>query len=228
MIVKLVPLAAFGSIAYTIGKYGAGTIGGLFKLVLVFYGTVAFFIIFILGAVLWYYKINIFKFIRYIGEEILLVVTTTSSEVGMPALIQKLEDLGCGKSTSSLVVTSGFSFNMDGSYIYLTLAYVFLAQALGIQMSFQDQVIFFLVAAITSKGAAGVAGSGFITLASTIAMTPNQTIPVQSIALLLAIDQFMSMGRAITNYVGNGVAGLVLSIWEKEVKGREVNKKLDK
>ncbi|WPX96896.1 cation:dicarboxylate symporter family transporter [Candidatus Bandiella euplotis] len=224
MIVKLAPIAAFGSVAFTIGKYGVAVFANLFGMILALYLTSAFFILIILGGICWLYGINYIRFIKYIGPDILLVFSASSSEVGLPSLIKKLEDLGCTEKTTSIVVSSGYSFNLDGTNIYITMAVLFLAQALNIDLSWYDKLILFSIAMITGKGAAGVTGSGFITLASTLTLFP--IIPLSGLALILAIDQLASICRAITNYIGNGVAVLIVSIWTKEIDGKKINQAL--
>lgn len=221
MIVKLAPIAAFGSIAFTIGKYGLTVFANLFGLILVLYLTSAFFIVVILGGLCWAYGVNYIKFIKYIAPDILLVLSASSSEVGLPNIIKKLEDLGCAEKTTSIVISSGYSFNLDGTNIYITLAVLFLAQAFNIDLSWYDKFMLFSIAMITSKGAAGVTGSGFIVLASTLILFP--AIPLSGLALILAIDQLASVCRAVTNFIGNGVAVLIVSIWTKEIKATKIN-----
>ncbi|NRR22379.1 dicarboxylate/amino acid:cation symporter [Brevibacillus sp. MS2.2] len=214
MIMKVSPIAAFGAMAYTIGKFGIGSLTRLGLLMTAVYITMFLFIILILGGIARYYKFNIFSFIKYIREEILLVLGTSSSESALPRMMDRLEKYGCSKSVVGLVVPTGYSFNLDGTSIYLSMAAIFIAQAYGIELSFWEQVTLLGILMITSKGAAGVTGSGFITLAATLAAFP--IIPVEGIALLLGVDRFMSEARAITNLIGNGVAAVVIAKHENE------------
>lgn len=214
MIMKVSPIAASGAMAYTIGKFGLGSLVALGKLMGSVYITMFLFIILVLGSIAKYYKFNIFKFIAYIKEEILLVLGTSSSESALPRMMNRLENYGCSKSVVGLVVPTGYSFNLDGTAIYLSMAAIFIAQAYGVDLSFIQQVTLLGVLMLTSKGAAGVTGSGFITLAATLAAFPM--IPVEGIALLLGVDRFMSEARAITNLIGNGVATVVVSKMENE------------
>ncbi|MFS0557060.1 dicarboxylate/amino acid:cation symporter [Brevibacillus sp. 179-C9.3 HS] len=214
MIMKVSPFAAFGAMAYTIGKFGIGSLTRLGLLMTAVYVTMFLFIILILGGIARYYKFSIFSFIRYIREEILLVLGTSSSESALPRMMDRLEKYGCSKSVVGLVVPTGYSFNLDGTSIYLSMAAIFIAQAYGIELSFWEQLTLLGILMITSKGAAGVTGSGFITLAATLAAFP--IIPVEGIALLLGVDRFMSEARAITNLIGNGVAAVVIAKHENE------------
>ncbi|OES46256.1 dicarboxylate/amino acid:cation symporter [Domibacillus iocasae] len=214
MIMKVSPVAAFGAMAYTIGKFGLGSLVSLGQLMLGVYITCALFVIVILGGIAKLYGFNIFKFIAFIKEEILLVLGTSSSESALPKLMKKLEDYGCSKPVVGLVVPTGYSFNLDGTSIYLSMAAIFIAQAYGIDLTIWQELTLLGVLMLTSKGAAGVTGSGFITLAATLAAFPM--IPVEGIALLLGVDRFMSEARAITNLIGNGVATVVVSKMEKE------------
>ncbi|WP_309091345.1 dicarboxylate/amino acid:cation symporter [Domibacillus sp.] len=214
MIMKVSPIAAFGAMAYTIGKFGLGSLVSLGQLMLGVYITCALFVIVILGGIAKFYGFNIFKFIAYIKEEILLVLGTSSSESALPKLMKKLEDYGCSKPVVGLVVPTGYSFNLDGTSIYLSMAAIFIAQAYGIDLTIWQELTLLGVLMLTSKGAAGVTGSGFITLAATLAAFPM--IPVEGIALLLGVDRFMSEARAITNLIGNGVATVVVSKMENE------------
>lgn len=214
MIMKISPIAAFGAMAYTIGKFGIGSLVSLGQLMLGVYITCALFVIVILGGIAKFYGFNIFKFIAYIKEEILLVLGTSSSESALPKLMKKLEDYGCSKPVVGLVVPTGYSFNLDGTSIYLSMAAIFIAQAYGVDLTIWQELTLLGVLMLTSKGAAGVTGSGFITLAATLAAFPM--IPVEGIALLLGVDRFMSEARAITNLIGNGVATVVVSKMEKE------------
>lgn len=203
------PIGAFGGMAFTIGKYGLAALLPLGKLMLCIYITMFLFIIFILGGILRYYKISIWKFLRYLRSELLIVLGTSSSEAALPALMNKLEKMGCHRSVVGLVVPTGYSFNLDGTSIYLSMAIIFLAQAFDVQLSWGQIITIIGVLMVTSKGAAGVTGSGFIILASTL--TAIKVIDVQGLALLLGVDRFMSEARAITNFIGNGVATVFLS-----------------
>lgn len=203
------PIGAFGGMAFTIGKYGLAALLPLGKLMLCIYITMFLFIIFVLGGILRYYKISIWKFLRYLRSELLIVLGTSSSEAALPALMNKLEKMGCHRSVVGLVVPTGYSFNLDGTSIYLSMAIIFLAQAFDVQLSWGQIITVIGVLMVTSKGAAGVTGSGFIILASTL--TAIKVIDVQGLALLLGVDRFMSEARAITNFIGNGVATVFLS-----------------
>jgi aerobic C4-dicarboxylate transport protein len=208
-VMMLSPIGAFGGMAFTIGKYGLAALLPLGKLMLCVYITMFLFIIFVLGAVLKYYKVSIWKFLGYLRSELLIVLGTSSSEAALPALMNKLEKMGCHRSVVGLVVPTGYSFNLDGTSIYLSMAIVFLAQVFNVQLTWEQIVTIIGVLMVTSKGAAGVTGSGFIILASTLAAV--KVIPVQGLALLLGVDRFMSEARAITNFIGNGVATVFLS-----------------
>lgn len=214
-IMKLSPIGAFGAMAFTIGKYGIGSLASLGGLLLSFYVTCIIFIIFILGGVLKLCGFSIFRLIAYIKEELLVVLGTSSSESALPSLMGKLKKLGVSEPVVGLVVPTGYSFNLDGTAIYLTMAAVFLAQATGTPMDLSQQVTLLLILLLTSKGAAGVTGSGFITLAATLPAVGH--IPVAAIALILGIDRFMSEGRALTNIIGNAAATIVVAKWEKEI-----------
>lgn len=214
MIMKLSPIAAFGAMAYTIGKFGIGSLYSLGKLMGSVYITMFVFIIVVLGSIARYYRFNIFSFLKYIKEEILLVLGTSSSESALPPLMRKLEKYGCSKPVVGLVVPTGYSFNLDGTSIYLSMASMFIAQAYGIQLTLWQQITLLGVLMLTSKGAAGVTGSGFVTLAATLSAFPM--IPVEGIALLIGVDRFMSEARAITNLIGNSVATVVVSKMENE------------
>jgi aerobic C4-dicarboxylate transport protein len=213
-IMYLAPLGAFGGMAYTIGKFGLHTLVPLAKLMTTMYLTMFVFIFFVLGSILRYYKISIVKFLKYIKQELLLVLGTSSSETALPTLMIKLEQMGCSKSVVGLVVPTGYSFNLDGTSIYLSMAIIFLAQLYGIDLSIWELLSIISILMITSKGAAGVTGSGFIVLASTL--TAIHKIPVEGLAFLLGVDKFMSEARAITNLIGNGVASIVISKSENE------------
>jgi aerobic C4-dicarboxylate transport protein len=212
-VMKLAPIGAFGGMAYTIGKYGVATLLPLGKLMACVYITMALFIFLMLGAVLRYYKISIWKFLGYIKNELLIVLGTSSSEAALPSLMEKLEHMGCHKSVVGLVVPAGYSFNLDGTSIYLSMAIIFLAQVFHIQLSLEQIITIIGILMVTSKGAAGVTGSGFIILASTL--TATKVIPIEGLALLLGVDRFMSEARAITNFIGNGVAAIFISNNEK-------------
>ncbi len=212
IVMKVAPIGAFGAMAFTIGKYGLGTLVSLGSLMLGFYATCLIFIFVVLGLVARLCGFSIFKFIRYIKEELLIVLGTSSSESVLPRMLAKMEILGCEKSVVGLVIPTGYSFNLDGTCIYLTMAAVFLAQATNTDLSLSQELGLIAVLLLTSKGAAGVTGSGFIVLAATLASVG--TVPVASIALILGVDRFMSEARALTNLVGNGVATIVVSKWE--------------
>lgn len=218
ILMKAAPIGAFGAIAFTVGKFGAEALEDLLKLIGVFYFTSAFFIIIILGIVCLIAGFSIFKLIKYLKEEIFLVLGTSSSEAALPKLMEKLENAGCNRQIVGLVVPSGYSFNLDGTNIYLTLAALFIAQATNTHLSFEQQVLLFSVAIISSKGAAGVTGAGFITLAATLSVVPS--VPIAGMALILGIDRFMSECRALTNFIGNAVATIIVS---KIQKGLDVN-----
>ena len=212
IIMKAAPIGAFGAMAFTIGKYGVVTLVSLAHLMAAFYLTCVIFIVLVLGGVAWLTGFNIFKFIRYIKEELLIVLGTSSSESVLPRMIAKMENLGCEQSVVGLVIPTGYSFNLDGTCIYLTMAALFLAQATNTDLSLAQQLGIIGVLLLTSKGAAGVTGSGFIVLAATLSSVGH--IPVASIALILGVDRFMSEARALTNLIGNGVATVVVSRWE--------------
>ncbi len=215
IVMKVAPIGAFGAMAYTIGKYGPTVLGNLASLIAVFYLTSALFVIVVLGSIARFAGVNIFKFLYYIKDELLIVLGTSSSESALPQLMEKLERLGCSKSVVGLVVPTGYSFNLDGTNIYMTLSTLFIAQALGIDLSFSQQLTILVVAMLTSKGASGVTGAGFITLAATLAVVDPRLVP--GMAVLLGIDKFMSECRALTNIIGNGVATIVVSRWENEL-----------
>jgi aerobic C4-dicarboxylate transport protein len=207
-------IAAFGAISYTIGKFGVGSLVSLGKLFALMLLAMAVFIIVVLGTVAKIYNFSIFKFISYIKDEIFLVLGTSSSESALPKMVEKLEKFGCSKSVVGLVIPTGYSFNLDGTNIYLAFSALFIAQAYGVPLSLTQQIVLLGVLMLTSKGAAGVTGAGFITLAATLAVFPS--VPVEGIALLLGIDRFMSTARAITNLIGNGAATVVIAKMEKE------------
>jgi aerobic C4-dicarboxylate transport protein len=212
MLMKLAPIGAFGAFAFTIGKYGIDSIANLAALILTFYVTAALFIVLVLGAIARASGFSLWRLLVYLKEEIWLVVGTSSSEAALPSLMKKLEAAGCAKSVVGLVVPTGYSFNLDGTNIYMTLAALFIAQATGIELSLQDELLLLFVAIVSSKGAAGVTGAGFITLAATLAVVPS--VPVAGMALILGIDRFMSECRAVTNFIGNAVATIVVARWE--------------
>ena len=213
-VMYLAPIGAFGGISFIVGKFGFKSFIPLFQLISCVYITMAIFIFCILGLILKYYKLSIIKYLRLIKNEILVVFGTSSSESALPNMIRKLESVGCSKSVVGLVIPTGYSFNLDGTSIYLSMAIIFIAQLYHIELSFAHLLYILLVLMITSKGAAGVAGSGFVVLASTLSII--QTIPVEGLAFLLGIDKFMSEARSITNLIGNGVATLVISKSEGE------------
>ena len=213
MLMKLAPIGAFGAIAFTIGSFGIETLAQLAGLVATFYLTSLLFVLVVLGAIAWATGFSIFKLIRYLREELLLVLGTSSSEAALPSLLEKLEMAGCRRSVVGLVVPTGYSFNLDGTNIYMTLAALFIAQALGIDLSLGEQLSLVLVAMVSSKGAAGVTGAGFVILAATLSVVPS--VPVAGMALILGIDRFMSECRALTNFIGNAVATIVVAKWEK-------------
>jgi aerobic C4-dicarboxylate transport protein len=212
LLMQAAPLGALGAFAFTVGKYGIRTIANLAALVGTFYLTAALFILVVLGCIAWLNGFSILRLIGYLRAEILLVLGTSSSEAALPSLMRKLEGAGCAKAVVGLVVPTGYSFNLDGTNIYMTLAALFIAQATGAHLSLGDQVLLLLVAAVSSKGAAGVTGAGFITLAATLAVTPS--VPVAGMALILGVDRFMSECRALTNFIGNAVATIVVARWE--------------
>ncbi|GFE57417.1 dicarboxylate/amino acid:cation symporter [Geobacter sp. AOG1] len=215
IIMKAAPVGAFGAMAFTIGKFGVGSLSKLGMLMGSFYLTCFIFIFVVLGTIARACGFNIFKFISYIKEELLIVLGTSSSESALPRMMAKLENLGCKKSVVGLVIPTGYSFNLDGTSIYLTMAAVFVAQATNTHLTMTQTLTILAVLLLTSKGAAGVTGSGFVTLAATFAAIP--TIPVAGLALILGIDRFMSEARALTNLIGNGVATVVVSRWENEL-----------
>ncbi len=215
ILMKAAPIGAFGAMAFTIGKYGIGSIANLAMLIGTFYLTALLFVLVVLGAVARYNGFSILALIRYIKEELLLVLGTSSSEAALPALMDKMEKAGCKRSVVGLVIPTGYSFNLDGTNIYMTMAALFIAQALDIPLSWTDQILLLLVAMLSSKGAAGITGAGFITLAATLSVVPS--VPVAGMALILGIDRFMSECRALTNLVGNAVATIVVARWENEL-----------
>lgn len=221
MIMRLAPLGAFGAMAFTIGKYGVGTLVQLGQLIICFYITCIVFVVLVLGSIARATGFSIFKFIRYIREELLIVLGTSSSESALPRMLEKMEKLGCKKSVVGLVIPTGYSFNLDGTSIYLTMAAVFIAQATNSHMDIWHQITLLVVLLLSSKGAAGVTGSGFIVLAATISAVGH--LPVAGLALILGIDRFMSEARALTNLVGNGVATVVVAKWCKQLDAKQLN-----
>jgi aerobic C4-dicarboxylate transport protein len=217
----LAPIGAFGAMAFTVGRYGVSVLGPLFGLVATFYLTSLIFVIGILGVIARWSGFSIFKFLRYIREEILIVLGTSSSDPALPSLMQKLERLGCSRPVVGLVVPTGYVFNTDGSSIYMTLAALFVAQATGTELTLTQQLAIFAVAMLTSKGASGVTGASFIALVGTLSVVP--TIPVAGMALILGIDRFMSEARALVNMIGNGVATIVIARSEGELNQAQLN-----
>jgi aerobic C4-dicarboxylate transport protein len=216
ILMKFAPIGAFGAMAYTVGKFGLASLGPLVRLIGTFWLTSALFVIVVLGAIARAAGFSIFRFLVHIKEEILLVLATSSSETALPTLMAKLEKLGCSKSLVGLVVPTGYTFNTDGTSLYMTLAALFVAQATNTQLTLTQQLTIFAVAVLTSKGASGVQGAAFIALVATLSVVP--TVPVAGMALILGIDRFMSMCRALVNMIGNGVATLVLARWEGELE----------
>jgi aerobic C4-dicarboxylate transport protein len=225
LIMRLAPIGAFGAMAFTIGKYGVASLLPLVKLMGSFYFTCALFVFGALGVVAWLHKISLWRYLRYIREEMLIVIGTSSSESVLPRMIVKLEQLGAGKSVVGLVLPAGYSFNLDGTAIYLTMAAVFIAQATNTPLSLLQQLTLLAVLLLTSKGAAGVTGSGFIVLAATLSSVGN--VPVAGLALIFGIDRFMSEARALTNMIGNGLATLVVAKWTGELDVITMRRELD-
>ncbi len=215
IVMKAAPFGAFGAMAFTIGKYGPTALGNLIGLIALFYATAGLFVVIVLGLIARFVGFSIFKFIAYIKDELLIVLGTSSSESALPQLMEKLERLGCSKPVVGLVVPTGYSFNLDGTNIYMTLATLFIAQALGVDLSFSQQLTILVVAMLTSKGASGVTGAGFITLAATLSVVNPALVP--GMAIVFSIDKFMSEVRALTNITGNGVAAVFVSWWEGEL-----------
>ncbi len=224
-IMKVAPIGAFGAMAFTIGKYGLGTLLSLGKLMACFYATCLLFIFVVLGTIAKFHGLNIWKFIKYIKEELLIVLGTSSSESVLPRMMAKMENLGVHKSVAGLVIPTGYSFNLDGTSIYLTMAAVFIAQATNTPLDLGQQLTLIGVLLLTSKGAAGVTGSGFIVLAATLSAVGN--VPVAGLALILGIDRFMSEARALTNLIGNGVATVVVGKWCKQLDETRLHQTLD-
>jgi aerobic C4-dicarboxylate transport protein len=221
IVVKAAPIGAFGAMAFTIGAYGLGSLLNLFALVATFYLTSILFVLVVLGTIARLAGFSILRFIAYIKDELLIVLGTSSSETVLPHLMQKMEHLGASKSVVGLVVPTGYSFNLDGTNIYMTLATLFLAQATNTPITIGQELWILVIAMITSKGASGVTGAGFVTLAATLSVIPG--IPVESIAIILGIDKFMSECRALTNLIGNGVATIVISRWEGELDAKALH-----
>ncbi len=226
IVMRAAPLGAGAAMAYTVGQFGIGTLRPLFNFVLLFYLTCAMFVLIVLGTIARVVGFNILRYLRYIRTELLTVLGTSSSESALVPLMQKLQQLGCSKSVVGLVVPSGYSFNLDGTNIYMTLATLFIAQALGIELNFTQQMTVLLVAMLTSKGAAGITGAGFITLAATLSTVP--AVPVAGLALIFGIDRFMSEARALTNFIGNGIAAIVISKWENELDLQQLQSELQR
>lgn len=224
MIMRLAPIGAFGAMAFTIGKYGVGSLVQLGQLIICFYITCLLFVFLVLGSIARVTGFSIFKFIRYIREELLIVLGTSSSESVLPRMLNKMEKVGCKKSVVGLVIPTGYSFNLDGTSIYLTMAAVFIAQATNSHMDIWHQITLLVVLLLSSKGAAGVTGSGFIVLAATISAVGH--LPVAGLALILGIDRFMSEARALTNLVGNGVATIVVAKWVGELDEKQLESEL--
>jgi aerobic C4-dicarboxylate transport protein len=212
ILMRAAPIGAFGAIAFTIGQYGISSIANLLGLIALFYATSLFFVLVILGLIAKAVGFSIFGLIRYLKSELLLVLGTSSSEPALPSLLEKMERAGCDKSVVGLVIPAGYSFNMDGTNIYMTLAALFIAQATNVELSWEQQIALLLVAILSSKGTAGVTGAGFITLAATLSIVPD--VPVAGMALILGIDRFMSECRSLTNFMGNAVGAIVVSAWE--------------
>jgi aerobic C4-dicarboxylate transport protein len=220
ILMKAAPIGAFGAFAFTIGAYGLGAIANLAALIATFYLTSLVFVIGVLGLVCWASGFSIFKLMGYLKEELLLVLGTSSSEAALPSLMEKLERAGAKRSVVGLVVPTGYSFNLDGTNIYMTMAALFIAQAMNIELSLQDQILLLLVAMLSSKGAAGITGAGFITLAATLSIVP--TVPIAGMALILGVDRFMSECRSLTNFMGNAVAAIVVARWEDKLDRAEL------
>ncbi|MGX4772127.1 dicarboxylate/amino acid:cation symporter [Bradyrhizobium guangdongense] len=226
IVMRAAPVGAFGAMAFTIGKFGTGAILNLMGLIATFYLTAALFVFVVLGIIARLAGFSIFKFLAYIKDELLIVLGTSSSESALPSLMEKLERLGCSKSVVGLVVPTGYSFNLDGTNIYMTLATLFIAQALGFDLTFGQQLTILVVAMLTSKGASGITGAGFITLAATLAVVDPRLVP--GMAIVLGIDKFMSECRALTNLCGNGVACVIVAWWEGELDRDKLNARLSR
>jgi aerobic C4-dicarboxylate transport protein len=224
IVVRLAPLGALGAMAFTVGSYGLGALNRLLALMGSFYLTAVLFVVLVLGSIAAACGFSIFRLLAYIREELFLVLGTSSSETALPGMIQKMRRLGCRDATVGLVIPTGYSFNLDGTNIYMSMAAIFLAQATNTPLGLGDQITLLLIAMVSSKGASGVTGAGFVTLAATLAIMPK--IPMASLALLVGIDRFMSECRSLTNLIGNGVATLVIARWEKEVSAEELRARL--
>ena len=224
IVVRLAPIGAFGAMAFTVGKYGIASLGPLLRLIVTFYLTSIFFVVVVLGLIALFAGFNIFRFLLYIKEEILLVLSVVSSEAAMPTLMEKLEAVGCSKALVGLVIPTGYIFNTDGTALYMTLAALFVAQATGTHLTIMQQLTIFAVAILTSKGASGVQGASFIALVATLSVVP--TIPVAGMALILGIDRFMAMFRAAVNMIGSGVATLVIARWENEIDAATLGRRM--
>jgi aerobic C4-dicarboxylate transport protein len=225
IVMKAAPFGAFGAMAYTIGKFGPAALGNLIGLIALFYVTAGLFVVVVLGLIARFVGFSIFKFIAYIKDELLIVLGTSSSESALPQLMEKLERLGCSKPVVGLVVPTGYSFNLDGTNIYMTLATLFIAQALGVDLTFTQQLTILVVAMLTSKGASGVTGAGFITLAATLTVVNPALVP--GMAIVFSIDKFMSEVRALTNIIGNGIATVFVSWWEGELDHATLHARLN-
>jgi aerobic C4-dicarboxylate transport protein len=221
MIVRVAPIGAFGAMAFTVGAYGLGSLWNLLQLIATFYATSLLFVLLVLGAIARFSGFSILRFLAYIKDELLIVLGTSSSETVLPHMIQKMERLGASRSVVGLVIPTGYSFNLDGTNIYMTLATLFLAQATNTHLTLGQELEILGIAMLTSKGASGVTGAGFVTLAATLTIIPD--IPIQSLAILVGIDKFMSECRALTNLIGNGVATIVVSRWEGELDRAKLN-----
>jgi aerobic C4-dicarboxylate transport protein len=224
ILMGLAPIGAFGAMAFTVGRYGIASLGPLAKLIAIFYITCTLFVLVVFGLIAWVSGFNIIKFLSYIKEEIVVVLATSSSDPALPTLMEKMEKLGCSKSLVGLVVPTGYTFNTDGSSLYMTMAALFVAQATNIHLTVGQQLTIFAVAVLTSKGASGVTGAAFIALVATLMVIP--TIPVAGMALLIGIDRFMSMFRAVVNMIGNGVATVVVARWEHELDKETLQKNM--
>jgi aerobic C4-dicarboxylate transport protein len=224
-LMKLAPIGAFGAMAFTIGKFGLESLASLMLLIATFYGTSILFVVVILGTISHFAGFSIFRLIAYLKDELWLVLGTSSSEAALPSVMDKLELAGCKKEVVGLVLPTGYSFNLDGTNIYMTLAALFIAQAVGVDLSFSDQLLLVGVAVISSKGAAGVTGAGFIILATTLSVVPS--VPVAGMALILGVDRFMSECRALTNFMGNAVATIVVAGWEGALDRQALAKALN-
>ena len=226
IVVKVAPIGAFGAMAYTIGRYGPQALGNLAGLIATFYLTSFIFVAVVLGIITRIAGFSIFRFLRYIKDELLIVLGTSSSESALPQMIEKLERVGCSKPVVGLVVPTGYSFNLDGTNIYMTLATLFIAQAMNVDLSFGEQLTILIVAMLTSKGASGITGAGFITLAGTLAAVRPELVP--GMAIVLGVDKFMSECRALVNLCGNGVACVVVALWEGELDRDKLRAALDR